>query len=187
VKQAEVARRFEAFLREKGLRLTAQRRRILERAFATHAHFSAEELYGWLGAEAGADVSRATVYRTLALLQEGGFVEALDAGRGELVYEHVLGHAHHDHILCLGCGLIAEFQEPRIEALQEEAARRKGFVLVDHDLRLRGYCRGCQRKGQGVGGEGARGARGARRRGRGDGMGGGTRERNAEAEHGGGT
>ncbi len=146
MKPEQIVQRFERFLRSHDLKLTSQRRRILDRAFATHEHFSADELYAWLTAEPGPRVSRATVYRTLALLQEGGFVEGLDAGRGELVYEHVLGHAHHDHLLCLACGKIEEFHDQRIEALQEEAASKKGFVLVSHDLRLRGYCRGCAAK-----------------------------------------
>ncbi|MCY2961801.1 MAG: Fur family transcriptional regulator [Planctomycetota bacterium] len=146
MKPEQIVQRFEVFLRSHGLKLTAQRRRILDRAFATHEHFSADDLYAWMKTEPGPRVSRATVYRTLALLQEGRFVEGLDAGRGELVYEHVLGHAHHDHLLCLGCGRIEEFHDERIEALQEEAAARKGFVLVSHDLRLRGYCRTCAAK-----------------------------------------
>lgn len=146
MRHAEIQKRFDRFLREQGLRLTPQRRRIFERAFATHDHFSADTLYGWLQEEEGARVSRATVYRTLALLLEGGFIEALDAGGGELVYEHVLGHAHHDHMVCLGCGRIEEFRDERIEALQEEACRRKGFDLVDHSLRLMGYCRACRRE-----------------------------------------
>ena len=95
--------------------------------------------------EPGPAVSRATVYRTLGLLQEGGFVESLDAGRGELVYEHVLGHRHHDHMVCLGCGRIEEFHDERIEALQVEACARKGFELVSHDHRLMGYCKSCAR------------------------------------------
>ncbi len=146
VKPEQIVQRFETFLRGRDLKLTAQRRRLLDRSFATHEHFSADDMYAWLKAEPGSRVSRATVYRTLALLQEGGFVEGLDAGRGELVYEHVLGHAHHDHLLCLTCGRITEFHDERIEALQEEAAAKKGFVLVSHDLRLRGYCRGCASK-----------------------------------------
>lgn len=142
----QIVKRFERFLRARELKLTSQRRRIFERAFATHDHFSAETMYAWLKKESGPKVSRATVYRTLSLLLEGGFVEALDAGRGELVYEHVLGHAHHDHMLCLECGKIEEFHDERIEELQLEACRHKGFQLVTHDLRLRGYCRACARK-----------------------------------------
>jgi Fur family ferric uptake transcriptional regulator len=146
LKQDTIVKRFERFLRSHALKLTPQRRRIFDRAFATHEHFSAETLYAWLRAEPGPRVSRATVYRTLGLLLEGHFIAALDAGRGELVYEHVLGHAHHDHMLCLDCGKIEEFHDERIEELQIEACRRKGFRLVSHDLRLRGYCRACARK-----------------------------------------
>ena len=146
MQHAAIVARFERFLRSRTLKLTAQRRRLFERAFATHEHFSAERLYDWLREEPGPKVSRATVYRTLALLVEGGFLSALDAGQGQLVYEHVLGHAHHDHMLCLSCGKIEEFHDGRIEELQIEACRKKGFVLVSHDLRLRGYCKSCARK-----------------------------------------
>jgi Fur family ferric uptake transcriptional regulator len=146
MKQEQIVARFERFLRSRSLKLTAQRRRIFDRAFDTHEHFSAERLYDWLRNEPGEKVSRATVYRTLSLLLEGGFVEALDAGRGELVYEHVLGHQHHDHMVCLDCGKIEEFHDERIEELQLEACRKKGFQLIGHDLRLRGYCKSCARK-----------------------------------------
>lgn len=146
MKQSAILEAFENFLKGLQLRLTPQRRRIFDRAFETHDHFSAETLYSWLSREAGPKVSRATVYRTLALLLEGGFIESLDTGRGELVYEHVLGHRHHDHMVCLGCGRIEEFHDERIEELQLEACSSKGFELVRHDLVLQGYCRSCQRK-----------------------------------------
>jgi len=143
LKQEHIQRSFESFLRTRGLKLTSQRQRIFERAFATHEHFSAETLYRWMREEAGPRVSRATVYRTLGLLQEGGFIDSLDTGRGELVYEHTLGHRHHDHMVCLGCGHIEEFHDPRIEVLQAEASAQRGFELVSHDHRLLGYCRSC--------------------------------------------
>lgn len=143
MKQADIQKAFERFLVGRGLKLTAQRQRIFARAFATHEHFSAETLYRWMREESGPRVSRATVYRTLALLVEGGFVDSLDTGRGELVYEHSLGHRHHDHMVCLECGRIEEFHDPRIEALQNEAAAKKGFQLVSHDHRLQGYCKAC--------------------------------------------
>ena len=146
MKHAEILRAFEAFLAGHKLKLTRQRARIFERAFATHEHFTAEALYAWLAAQPGPRVSRATVYRTLALLVDGEFMRSMDVGRGELVYEHVLGHGHHDHMVCLGCGRIEEFHDERIEALQIEAANKKGFELVEHDHRLLGYCRGCAAK-----------------------------------------
>ena len=148
--QAQILTKFETFLGQEALKLTAQRRRIFDRVFDTHEHFTAEQLYGWLREEEGPSVSRATVYRTLSLLVDGGFLESLDAGRGELLYEHVLGHKHHDHMVCSRCGKIEEFVDPRIEELQEEACRKKGWVLVSHSLKLTGYCKSCARKQAGV-------------------------------------
>lgn len=152
MKHATIVKRFEEYLRDQNLKLTAQRQRVFERAFATHEHFSADTLYEWLREEEGPDVSRATVYRTLDLLERGGFVESLDTGQGGLVYEHVLGHRHHDHMVCEECGRIEEFHEERIEELQEEAARKHGFLVTNHVHRLSGLCRGCaarlRREGQ---------------------------------------
>lgn len=146
MKHESIRKSFEEFLRTRELKLTTQRERIFERAFSTHEHFSAEQLYDWMREEPGPRVSRATVYRTLGLLLEGGFIGSLDTGRGELVYEHLLGHRHHDHMVCMECGRIEEFHDERIEALQREACERKGFVLVSHSHRLVGHCRSCARK-----------------------------------------
>jgi Fur family ferric uptake transcriptional regulator len=144
VRHEEIRRAFERFLRQRDLKLTPQRERVFNRAFATHEHFTAETFFGWMREAEGARVSRATVYRTLALLQEGGFIQSLDTGRGELVYEHTLGHRHHDHMVCLACGRIEEFHDERIEELQLEAAAKKGFVLESHLHRLLGYCKRCK-------------------------------------------
>lgn len=144
MKHETIAKNFESYLKTRKLRLTPQRRLVFERAFATHEHFTAETFLKWLHAE-GSDVSRATLYRTLGLLVDGGFLELLDVGTGESWYEHVLGHKHHDHLICTLCGRIEEFTEPRIEALQEEVAKSRGFDLTSHNLRLFGRCKTCRR------------------------------------------
>jgi len=146
MRHSAIRDRFQAFLASRSLKLTPQRSLVFEKAFETHEHFSAETLYSWLRHGDGAAVSRATVYRTIQLLQEGAFIESLDTGRGEVVYEHVVGHKHHDHMVCIDCGKIEEFHDERIEKLQEAACERKGFQLVSHALRLMGYCRSCARK-----------------------------------------
>ncbi len=144
--QAIIRKRFDEYLRTRSLKLTSQRERIFERAFETHEHFTAETLYGWMREGPGAQVSRATVYRTLNLLEEGGFVMSMSNGRGEIVYEHVLGHEHHDHIICIECGRIDEFQNVEIEALQIDVARKLGYELSHHTLRLDGVCAACRSK-----------------------------------------
>ncbi len=168
--QLTIRRSFEAFLKRRSLKLTQQRDRIFQRAFATHEHFSAERLYGWLHESEGPAVSRATVYRTLGLLVEGGFLESLDPGSGELLYEHVLGHRHHDHLVCLECGKLQEFYDPEIERLQETAAAKKGFLISHHNLRIFGTCAGCGRKRASVRTPGAQGAKGGKRAGGNEGV-----------------
>jgi Fur family ferric uptake transcriptional regulator len=131
-------------LRQRGLRWTGQRSRIVRAALATHEHYTADELLAQCRRD-DPRVSRATVYRTLAVLEEAGFVEGLDAGDGKRRFEHVLGHEHHDHMVCVGCGAIVEFRDDELERRQEAAARRHGFVIERHSLRLYGRCRDCQR------------------------------------------
>lgn len=131
--------------RQRGCRWTAQRRLIVRTAFATHDHFTADELLERSRAH-DRRVSRATVYRTLAVLEAAGFVDGLDTGAGGRRFEHVLGHAHHDHMVCTACGTIVEFRDDALEARQEVAARRHGFAIERHSLRLYGRCRRCRRR-----------------------------------------
>lgn len=137
-----VEREFERFIRRKGLKLTSQRRRILKRVFATNRHFTAEEIHESFR-RGRDDLSRATVYRTLSLLVEGGFLDMLELGGDTKRYEHILGREHHDHLLCIRCGTVVEFQEARIEELQEVVAQRHGFRITSHSLRIFGNCKKC--------------------------------------------
>lgn len=148
-----IAARFERFLRTRGLRLTRQRLEILRAIYGTRRHVTAEQLYDLLRASGrGGELklSRATVYRTLSLLAEGGFVNALDVGRDTgTLYEHALGHDHHDHMICLGCGGISEFSDEHLERVQEEAVRRHGFTASSHRLNVFGTCAKCARRAAG--------------------------------------
>jgi Fur family ferric uptake transcriptional regulator len=138
-----VEKDFERFIRSKGLKLTSQRRRILKKVFSTHEHFTADEMHAMFQ-RGRSQISRATIYRTLALLEEGGFLESLDLGQDRKYFEHILGHEHHDHIICLQCARIVEFQEKRIEELQRAVMKQHGFKITSHSLRLFGYCSNCR-------------------------------------------
>ncbi len=130
-------------LKARGVRLTSERQLILRRA-VTHLHFSAEELVKDVRA-IDPSVSRMTVFRTLALLQRTGLVEKHDFRYGPPYYEVTYGKAHHDHLMCVECGEIIEFQEPRVERLQDEVVRRYGYQLLSHTHKLYGLCHACQR------------------------------------------
>lgn len=131
------------YLRAQGLRSTDARRKILEAVFGGGGHFTADDLLDKLR-RSGERVSRASVYRTLALLVEGGFVETREFQRGQMMYEAMLGQHHHDHLICTRCGRIVEFENEEIEALQSRVAASHGFDLDHHSLRLFGRCSDCR-------------------------------------------
>ena len=132
----------EQRLREEGIRLTDERRLVVRRAVG-YLHFTAEELVKDVRA-IDPSVARGTVYRTLALLHEAGVVEKHDFRYGPPNYEVTFGKAHHDHLMCVQCGEIIEFQEPRWERLQEEVVKRYGYQLLSHTHKLYGLCARCQ-------------------------------------------
>ena len=140
----------ENHLRQSGFRWTTQRALIVRTAFLTHDHFTADQLLDRCR-KLDPHVSRATVYRTLLVLEESGFVEGLDTGDGGRKFEHVLGHQHHDHMVCVACRAIFEFHDDELERRQDVAARRIGFRIERHSLRIHGTCRDCQRAARGGG------------------------------------
>ncbi|MCD6521668.1 transcriptional repressor [Candidatus Calescamantes bacterium] len=134
--------RFRLFLKEKGLKFTPERRKIVEEIISFHDHFDVETLYHRLKRK----VSLATIYRTLPLLRESGLIREVLRCQGRAVFESVWGHPHHDHLICIVCGKVIEFEDERIEKLQEEVCRKFGFQPVEHRLGIKGYCKECQRK-----------------------------------------
>ena len=88
----------------------------------------------------------ATVYRPLKLLTESGVVQEHHFGDGHTRYELSDEDAHHDHLICLECGSITEFEEPAVEALQDRIAQRHNFQVTAHKHELYGTCADCQKK-----------------------------------------
>jgi len=133
--------RFREYLGRNNLRLTPERRAVLEVILSREGHFDAEELLRFLRRRRR--VSRATLYRTLDHLREAGLVKVHRFGRGQALYEHVYGRQHHDHMVCNRCGGVTEFVNEEIERLQEEVCRRVGFHSTSHVMEIYGVCRSC--------------------------------------------
>jgi Fur family ferric uptake transcriptional regulator len=127
-----------------GLRRSATRDLVVATFLASADHASVEELTARVRARDPA-VGQATVYRTLRLLQECGVAAARRFGDGATRFEPVLARPHHDHLICTACGDIVEFENPEIEALQLEVARRHGFTTEAHRMELYGRCARCRR------------------------------------------
>ena len=127
--------RFLDFLEEKNLRITAQRRAIVDTVFGTDQHFTAEQLLEW-ARERDSSVSRATVYRTLPLLTESGLVHEMDFGKDYKIYDpNYSDHPNHNHIICDDCDKIVEFESDRLDRLEDEISTGLGFKVKSQQLR----------------------------------------------------
>jgi Fur family ferric uptake transcriptional regulator len=140
---------FQEFLKTRGLKLTSQRNNIARKVFGTHKHFSAEELLDELRRERRA-ISKATVYRTLALLEGSNLINSIDFQRGFKFYEHtpIIGHAHHEHVVCVECFKVVEFTDPELETFHERIGKKLGFRVVSHTYKIYGVCASCAAKGR---------------------------------------
>jgi Fur family ferric uptake transcriptional regulator len=134
-----------AYMAKKGLRSTDQRRLIVETFFHARNHVSIDDLLALVRAQ-DPKVGYATVYRTLKLLAECGVAYERRFGDGLTRYELADDTTHHDHLICLECGDITEFEEPRIEQIQDEIAHRYGFELKTHKHEMYGICPKCRAK-----------------------------------------
>ena len=142
--------KFAEFIARKKLKMTPQRRRILEVFLSEEGHVTSEELYQKVRRNYDG-IGQATVYRTLKLLADSGLAKAVEFGDGALRYEILYGQSHHDHLICESCGVNVEVVDPAIERLQVEVAQRHGFKLTGHKLYLYGICPDCQKKAAGNG------------------------------------
>lgn len=138
--QDDLQEKLHGFLKERGLRRTKQRDAILEAAFSTTEHFTAEDLLA-MSRRIDQSVSRATVYRTLPLLVESGMLGENDFGRDQKYYDpNVLDHPHHNHLICKDCGKIVEFEDEHIDILEDCISKRLGFTPAEKSMRIEATC-----------------------------------------------
>ena len=131
---------FDGFIRQHGLKSTQQRDVIVDQFLKSTGHISIDDLLQRVKRK-NSNIGYATVYRTMKLLTECGIAAPRQFGDGQTRFEVMLDEHHHDHLICLSCGLILEFENHTIEQLQDEmASQLGGFKLVRHKLELYGLC-----------------------------------------------
>jgi Fur family transcriptional regulator, ferric uptake regulator len=135
----------QELLRQRGVRLTRQRRILLDLIDRSGRHLDAESLYQ-LAKEKDPKLNRVTVYRTLKLLKEGGLVDELDLmhyGGDQHYYETRLKQEH-AHVICLRCGKVEEFFGEPLHKLRKQVEAHFGFEIVLARTEIGGYCPHCQ-------------------------------------------
>ena len=130
----------QAFFASKGLRFTKQRLAVTTLIFRTNEHFRPEELCERLR-KSNSSASRATTYRTILHLVESGMLREVSLGGGDRVYDpNFLRSPQHNHLVCVDCRKIIEFEDPNLDIMQNCITRRLGFSPTQKALRIEGNC-----------------------------------------------
>jgi Fur family ferric uptake transcriptional regulator len=129
-------------LKDRGFRVTPQRRIILEVLHEEGGHLTAEDVIGKVN-KRSPGINRSTIYRTLDFLEEQGLVVKSEMD-GRVVYHHA-EEGHHHHLVCRQCGRITECGETDLKPLADVLRRRYGFVPDLHHLLIPGICEACRK------------------------------------------
>lgn len=133
--------------RRRGLRRSRPRETVIQVAFGSHEHFTAEDLLDRVRA-ADPQISRATVYRTIALLLDEGLLREIDLGKDQRHFDpNFLEKPDHAHLVCVDCGQVVEFQDTHLDVLRDCISHRHGFRPVMHSLRIEACCERLRRDG----------------------------------------
>lgn len=132
---------FSTHLEKNNFRKTPERFAILEEIYKRNDHFDAEALYIHMKTQ-NYRVSRATVYNTLDLLVNCDLVKKHQFGKNLAQYEKSYGYKQHDHLICIDCGKVLEFCDPRIQQIKTMMGEMLKFTVTDHALNLYGHCAG---------------------------------------------
>jgi len=136
---------FNQILKEKGYKFTSQRQHVFEVVMENDGkHLNSQEIYELVRTEYP-EIGVATVYRTLALLEEMSLIYGVDFEDGYRRYEIVKNeeqHRHH-HLICLQCGSIQEVEEDLLGAIEVRILENNNFKVVNHRVKFYGYCEKC--------------------------------------------
>jgi Fur family ferric uptake transcriptional regulator len=135
--------RLEQFVRSHKGRWTPQRQLIVQEFLASKGHYGIEELHERLRSK-GQRINPSTIYRTLKLLVQAGVAVERQFANGNTKYD--VNVAHHDHLICLSCGKIVEFDSQKLEQVQAQIVRRLGFDMSFHRHEIYGHCSACRRR-----------------------------------------
>lgn len=142
------AANFKEKLKEKGCKLTLQRRSVLDVLIEhNNAHLSTEEIYDKVK-EKYPEIGLATVYRTVQLFEEMGIVDRLNfddgCSRFELASEDTVHHHH--HLICEVCNKVFEVEHDLLDEIESEIERKYQFKIHDHNVMFYGTCKECAQK-----------------------------------------
>jgi Fur family transcriptional regulator, ferric uptake regulator len=143
----QILERFNDFVKRRSLRHTTQRDSIVRIIFSKDEHFTSEELFERIR-RTDSRASRATIYRTISLMVEAGLLREIDLGGDEKTYDpNFIDKPAHNHLVCVDCGKVVEFEDTHLELLNDCLTRRLGFKPVRQAIHIEAGCENLRLKG----------------------------------------
>lgn len=141
---AEIVKDFRNFIKKKGLKYTSEREEILKEILKSKDHFDVDELYMKLRKK-GSKVSKASVYRTIPLLVEAGYIQEVYKQDARSYYELTLDKLPHIHFICVKCKNVDEIIDNYLAELIQKEAKKKDYTPLTYHLEIFGICSNCKK------------------------------------------
>jgi Fur family ferric uptake transcriptional regulator len=139
---------YENIIKEKGFKLTNQRKMILEVLYKNSSkHMTVEEIYNTVKKKCP-EIGLATVYRTIQLLSELKLIGKLNLDDGFTRYEigELTKRHYHHHLICEKCGKVIEVKDDLLESTEQLVYRNHGFKVTNHIVKFYGICDDCDKE-----------------------------------------
>jgi len=141
---SEIVKDFKKFIKKKGLKYTSEREEILREILKSKQHFNVDELYIKLRRK-GSKVSKASVYRTIPLLIEAGYIQEVYRQDAKSYYELTLDKIPHLHFICIKCKKVNEIIDNYLVELIQKHAKKEDYLPLTYHLEIFGVCSECRK------------------------------------------
>ncbi|MFN3505141.1 MAG: Fur family transcriptional regulator [Caldimicrobium sp.] len=138
-----IIKKFKDYLKKKGLKYTQEREDILKEILSIGDHFDVESLY-FRFKNKNSKISKASIYRTLPLLIEGGYIQEVYKQEGHSHYEVTINKKPHLHFICIHCGEVLEVMDDVLIRLIKKHEKQKNYKLLTYHLEIFGLCPTCK-------------------------------------------
>ena len=142
-----IERKIVSILRQRGYKLTPQRRAVLNVIALTREHLTPAAIYERVHQE-HPGIGLVTIYRTLEILAELGLICEVHIGGNCRSYLMRRPLEHHHHLICSDCGAVVDFADCDLGELEQRLSQETGFKIEDHLLEFLGRCQNCRKVAQ---------------------------------------